>query len=70
MKRLTLASIFLLASFTGCTAQQIERLKMDEQVAEQIYTATTQSTAAAKRTLSTQPANADAAKVIASAEKG
>ncbi len=70
MKRLTLASIFLLALFTGCTAQQIERLKADEQVAEQIYSATTQSTAAVKRTLSTQPANPEAAKVIASAEKG
>ncbi len=70
MKRLTLVPMFLIAIFTGCTAQQIEWLKTDEQTAEQVYTATTQSTAAVKKTLSTQPANPEAAKVIATAEKG
>lgn len=70
MKRFAIVSILLVTTLTGCTAQQIEQLKIDEQTAEKIYTATTQTTADMKASFSTHPANPEAIKVVASAEKG
>ena len=72
MKRIiVLLSIALLA---GCTGQQIDQLKQDEQSAELAYTATTQATASAKVALESAhadaPGRAKAVAVIASAEKG
>ena len=70
MNRFAIISVFSAISLVGCTAQQIEQLNTDEQAAEKIYSATTQATAAVKMSLTTQPANPEAARVIASAEKG
>jgi hypothetical protein len=72
MKRIVVMS--LLALIAGCTSRQIDQLRADEQSAEMVYTATTQATAVARETLAagspTAPGRAEAAKVVASAEKG
>ena len=72
MKRICVLSI--LALIVGCTARQIDQLRTDEQSAERVYTATTQATAVARdalnRSPTTAPGRADAARVVAAAEKG
>ena len=74
MPRISLLSIAALALIAGCTAQQLDTLRQDEQSAQQVYAATTQATAFARQTLATMPASSanreQALKIVTSAEKG
>src|SRR5436305_6374954 len=59
MIRLTL---LMIATLAGCSAQQIDTLRTDEQRAEQVFAATTQATADARAAVATMPPNSPAAR--------